>query len=324
VSETRRRSILEAASKDLELIGQLPPVVAAGFGVLALRRLGDVLTVACLPRTNKQAIRLLREVLEVEIVATPFEEGPLHEAIRSAYFADDESVNFPTFTGPGFLDDASTAAILRTEKVETPEAPVRDLPADQLVLATLTYRSVLTNEDAPDRGQALPDPSRTRMALGELDAGWRIEDDGFAHVYAASAPVSESAPVVLTEYRFSHLRHLFAGAVVNEHQLRTRWLDELPAVIHPTEVQLTGVEADGSLRFHVYDRVVRMSPGRPERIDLLYHFLSYGNRMSRVIEIEVHEIACVDRADIRYHSEAAKWKATELGRWFGLPGATRG
>jgi hypothetical protein len=319
VNESRRRSILDAASKDPELIAQLPAVVAAGFGILALRRLGDLLTVACFPQANKQAIRLLRDVLEVEIVATPFEEGPLHEAIRAAYFSEDESVNFPTFEVADFLDDPASAAILRDEKIESPEPRLCELPADQLVLATLTYRSVLTNTDAPSRGQALPQPQRTRMALGEIEGTWRIEDDGLPHLYSAKSPPPDSASAVLTEYRFNDLKHLYAGAVVSEHQIRTRYLEDQALVIHPTEIQLTGVERDGTLRLHVYDHLVRMPPGRPESVQVLYHFLSYGNRMRRLIQVDVHEIVCVPRASLRCHVGAVEWKASDLGRWFGLP-----
>jgi hypothetical protein len=257
-------------------------------------------------------------VLDVEIVATPFEYAALHEAIRKAY--GDESVNFPTFSGPAFLEDPASAAILKRQKVEQPGPTVDDLPSDQVVLATLTYRSLLANEDAPREGQALPNPARTRMRLGSIEGGWRLED-GVARVFS-SDPTPPSGPVVLTEYRFSEYRRLQAGAQVSEHEVRTRFDAALPLVVHPTEVQLTGVEADGTLRFHAYDRILRFAPGERGLIDVAYHFLSYGNRMRRTLEIDLHRIVCVPRDRLEMQLGSSDWKAAELARWFGLPETT--
>ena len=93
MNQERRRGILEAASSDPELLREIPAVVAASFGVLPLRRQGQVLTVACFPRVNRQGLRLLREVLELEIVATPFEERLMHDALTKAYYRGAQARN---------------------------------------------------------------------------------------------------------------------------------------------------------------------------------------------------------------------------------------
>lgn len=319
MSDAQRRSILEAAARDPELRRQVPPVVAAGFGVLALRRLGDVLTVACFPNANRQALRVLRDVLAVEIVATPFDERLLHEAIREAYFSGEESLNYPTFRDPEFLSDPASAEALGAEKVERP-GPVRnELPAGSLVLGDLTFRSVLENLDGPSRGGALPEPRRTRLELGDMERAWWRAEGGQLRAHRADGAIPDGAIGVFTEYRLCDYRHIRGGGRLSEHAVAAILLEELPLVVHPTEVQLTGVRCDGTLEFHVYDRTERCEPGAARRLELSYVFLSYGNRLRRRITLDVHELLLTRRADVEVVADAAPWGARAVARWFGLP-----
>lgn len=321
MSDTQRKAILEAAAKDRELVGMIPPVVAAGFGVLPLRRLGDVLTVACLPRASRRALRVLRDVLGLEIVATPFEGRSLHEAIRAAYFTGDETVNFPTFRDPDFLDDPRSAEALREEKVERPGPVELAVPPDQLALVTLRYRSTLRDLDGGSTGGALPDPARTRLELGELDVAWTRARAGLAGRAAeqvrlhAPGGLRDDVRVALTEFRTSEYRHV-VGQCVGEHAVRAHLLARLPHVIHPTEIQLTRVEADGALGLHLYDHHERVAPGTRRRLRVSYCFLSYGARLQRWIELDVDEVSTVARAVVQVHNQAAPWGPSELGRWF--------
>lgn len=315
MSETQRKAILEAAAQDRGLVAQVPAVVAAGFGVLPLRRLGDVLTVACLPRANRRALRLLRDVLGLEIVATPFEDKLLHEAIRAAYFPADETVNFPTFRDAGFLDDPASAAALRQEKVERAGAPELALDDDLVALVTLSYRAGLENLDGPGAGRALPDPRLTRLDLGALDVA-TVQRDGRAHVHAPGG-LPAGTRLVVTEYRQSEYRHS-PGGRIGEHAVHAHFVRALPHVVHPTEVQLTRLERDGAIGLHLYDRTVRVAPGERRRFELGYCFLSYGSRLRRTISLDVEEIGTVARAALDVHNQPAPWGARELGRWLGV------
>ncbi|MCO5166874.1 MAG: hypothetical protein M9894_10970 [Planctomycetes bacterium] len=314
MSETQRKAILDAALKDRELMELVPPVVAAGFGVLPLRRLGDVLTVACMPRASRRALRLLRDVLGLEIVAAPFEPANLRDAIEAAYFPGDGTVNFPTFRDPEFLDDPRSAEVLRREKVERPPPAELAVPADRLALVTLCYRSTLMDLDGPRPGGALPDPRRTRLDLGPLDLAWARRDERVA-VHAPDG-LPADARVALTEFRQSDYRHTPGGSV-GEHQVRAHLLSTLPHVIHPTEVQLVRVEADGAVGLHVYDRTERVGPGERRRLDLAYCFLSYGSRLRRTIVLDVEEAGTVARTRVDVHNQPAPWGVADLGRWLG-------
>ncbi|MCW8141491.1 MAG: hypothetical protein KIT58_21520 [Planctomycetota bacterium] len=318
MSETQRKAILEAAAKDRELVELVPPVVAAGFGVLPLRRLGDVLTVACMPRASRRALRLLRDVLGLEIVAAPFEAASLRDAIEAAYFQADATVNFPTFRDPDFLDDPRSAEALRREKVERPAPAELAVPPDRLALVTLCYRSTLSDLDGARAGGALPDPRRTRLDLGALDVAWARRGDRVqVHVPEAPEGLPPAARVALTEFRQSDYRH-GPGGTVGEHAVRAHLLTALPHLIHPTEVQLVQVDADGALGLHVYDRTERVAPGERRRLELAYCFLSYGSRLRRTIAVDVEEVGTVARTSVDVHNQPAPWGVTELGRWLGV------
>jgi hypothetical protein len=316
VSEAERKGILEAAARDPGLLREVPAVVAAGFGVLPLRRLGDVLTVACLPGASRRALRALRRVLGVEVVATPFERESLLAAIRDAYLSGEETVNYPTFLDPDFLDDPAAVAALGAEKVEAVPPARLELPPDRVALVTLSYRSTLESLDAPARGGALPDLERTKLQLGPLDVGW-VRRGEAVHVHPGPAGLPDDARVLLTEYRATDVL-LARGVRSSEHAVRACALDALPHVIHPTEVQLVGVDRQGGLALHVYDRLERVAPGARRRLEVAYCFLSYGTRLRRTIELVVEEVITVARRALDVHNHPAPWGAEELGRWLGV------
>lgn len=322
MTRSPRRALLEAAARDAELLALVPPVVAAGFGVLPLRRSGALLRVACFGHANRQALRLLREVLQLDIIASAFDERDLVDAIQAAYFKTDESVNFPTFLEPDFLDDPGSAAVLREEKVEVTGPVVRELPAGQLALATLSYATVLENLDGPRGGAALPEPRRTRVQLGELDLGWRVAPDETVVYLPPGGELPPSASAVLTEFRTSEYRQAPGGGRMSEHEVRRAAVDALPYVIHPTEVQLLGFAGDGTPVIHAYDRSRTLRAG--EALEVAYHFLSYGSRLRRRIRLVLEELKVVAREQVRVVSGAGpSWGPRELGLWFGLERAGR-
>ncbi len=311
----RREAILAQAIRDPELVKCITPVVATGFGIVPLRRLGDVLTVACSPRANPAAIRLLRDVLDLEVVATPFEEHLIRDAIDTAYLQEAPLVNFPTFSNPDFLEDPGSAEILREEKFESIGDAGSELPPGRVTLATLSFWTRLTDADAPPPGQALPILERSRIRLGDLEVAWRLEPEG----PVVFDPPPDLAGLVVTQYRASEYRHLRGGGWVDDHGVETDVAADLPLVIHPTEVQLLGITSSGGLRFHLYDEVRVVEPGERAKFVVEYHFLSYGTRMTRRIELEVLEVVSVAAEQVQRRSSVGSWGPVELGRWFNLP-----
>jgi hypothetical protein len=322
VSEEPSRAIIEQALRNRELLDAVPAVVALSFGVLPVKKQGSVLTVACFPHANREALRLLREVLLHEIVAFPVEERPLQTALQKAYQTDDDrSPNFPTFREPDFLGRPGAAQALRCEKVEPIGATGSSLAEGAIVLAAWSYRSCLWNLDHPGTGGALPEPRTTKYELRDQELAWAVDKSGSP--FRVGAKLAPDAVLLANEWRLSDHRHVAPGALFAEHRVLGTALGpgELPYVIHPTEVQLARVEPSGALVFHVYDHEVRVLPEEPTTFHCSYHFLSFGNRLRREIEVEVHELSVADRAQLPLREGSPGWTPRELERWFAAPPA---
>lgn len=313
MSKASRKAILEQAAATPELVAEVSPVIAAGFGVLPLRRLGDRLTVACFADANRRALRALRDLLGLEIVATPFDSRLLHGALQKAYFEARESVNLPTFLDPDFLDDPACLEALGAEKVEQIPTGVDALPADAVAVCELSYRSRLTNRDHPTRGGALPDRDRLRLVLGETELAWLWRDGR----PAPRGPVGDDVRLLLNEYRFTSYDRGPTMAQVSEHEIRAGRLIAVPHVVHPTEVQVVALDPDGGLQVHVYDHVEAAPVGRATVLSVAYHFLSYGSRLERRIEVELHPLPASTRAALT-PAASDRWGRIEVARWLDL------
>jgi hypothetical protein len=317
MSQDNRKLILDAAIKNAELLSSIPPILAAGFGVVPIARAGQTLTIACFAHVKRPSLEALRKVLGLELVASPFEDQLLHRAISQAYFPNDESLNFPTFLEPDFLERDSCLEQLRTEKVEKVGPPAVRLPPSELVLSTLTYSTTLESLDQ-DAPSGLRDPRRTKFELRDDPVAWLRDGRGCPIVHSDEAQVREGPLAgLLVEYRFSDHLHIAPGALYAEHVLRSTPLlrEGLPFVIHPSEIQLERIEADGSLVFHAYDHEEIAKAGRASWFELTYYFLSYGSRLRREIRIAVHEVEVVDRQKLEVRPGPAPWGKTEFGRW---------
>jgi len=321
VTDERKRALLERAIADRELLASVPPIVAFAFGVIPLKKEGTVLTLAAMPNSNADAIRVLREVLDHEIVATRFDERLLQTTIQKAYpDAEDHSINFPTFDDPDFLKKPGVARILREPKVEKIGATGCELEAGAVVLASLTYRGCLHNLEHKIPRGCLPDARRIKYELRDDDLVWTFDGEAPV-VWTDTAKKEEPLPVVLLdEFRFSDHRNYSPGSLYAEHKASGIALaaKDLPFVVHPTEVQLVRVERSGALAFHVYDHEERALPGRPLRFSCRYHFLSFGHRLRREIDVTVHDVILADRAELTARTGKPRWGAREVERWFAL------
>jgi hypothetical protein len=321
MTDERKRALLERAIADKELLATVPAIVAFAFGVIPLEKKGSVLTVAAMRSVNKEALRVLRAVLEVEVVATLFDERLIQTSIDKAYPQDDEhALNFPTFEDPAFLSHPETPRRLREVKVEKLGATGSELPPGALVLATLTYRGRLESLEYPVTRGCLPDARRIKYELRDDDLAWTFEKDGPVIWPEPHAEEGEESPVLfLNEFRFSDHSNYSPGSLYAEHSARGVALaaSQLPFVIHPTEVQLLRVERSGALVFHAYDREERALPGEERRFRCRYHFLSFGQRLRREIEIAVHEVLVTERGRCAVKPGRPRWSAREVGLWFG-------
>lgn len=319
MTDEKKRALLERALSDKELLATVPPVVAFAFGVVPLEKKGGVLTVAAMRATKREVLRVLRDVLELEIVATLFDERLLQTSIDKAYPQDEEhSINFPTFAEPDFLERPGVAARLREVKVEKLGEVGCALDEGSLVLASLTYRGRLHNLEFPDGKGSLPDARRIKYELRDDDLVWTLEKDGPVF-WTEAARECEKPALLLDEFRFSDHANIAPGGLYGEHTARGVALAaaQLPFVIHPTEVQLVRIEKSGALVFHAYDRDERAEPDRAHSFTCRYHFLSFGQRLRREIDVDVHEVLVHDRSRLARRPGKPRWGQREVARWFG-------
>jgi hypothetical protein len=318
-----RKKLLERAIADKELLATVPPVVAFAFGVIPLKVEGTVLTLASIhgPGVSADAIRVLREVLGREIVATPFEERLITTTIQKAYpDEDDHAINFPTFSDPDFLKKPGTPAILREPKVERLGATGCELDAGTVVLASLTYRGRLHNLEFPRIRGNLPDARRIKYELRDEDLVWTTEQ-GEPVVWPDAAKSEPLPAILLDEFRFSDHMNYSPGSLYAEHKVSGVALAAkgLPFVVHPTEVQLVRVERSGALVFHVYDHEERVEAGTTRSFGCRYYFLSFGQRLRREIDLVVHDVIRADRTKLLARAGKPRWGAREVERWFAIP-----
>jgi len=319
MTDEKKRALLERAIGDKELLSAVPPIVAFAFGVIPLEKKGSVLTLATMRTANKDALRVLRAVLEQEIVAVFFDDRLLQSSIDKAYPQTEEhAINFPTFEDPDFLAKPETARRLREVKIEKLGATGSQLEPGALVLASFTYRGHLESLEHGGARGALPDARRIKYELRDDDLAWTLE--GAKPLGWTCAWKEEPAPVVLlNEFRFSDHSNYAPGALYAEHTARGVALGagSFPFVIHPTEVQLLRVERSGALVFHAYDHEERALPGREHRFACRYHFLSFGQRLRREIEITVHEVVLAKLESVDRRDGRPRWGSREVARWFG-------
>ena len=295
---------LEAVRKDAGLIATIPRVVAAEFGVVPLRLEGDVLEVASIPGVSPRVIEALSRALEKRVEPVPFEEALVHLYVTQLY-VQKRALNFNTFTEDDFLERPDCLKKLLEEKESEPVKPhLRPDPA-RLALLDYAYRSVLENLDsrAPAAG----------FQAGGTELAFEVAGEGEAAVTRIFR--REDLPgsvLVLARESYS-----YAG-IEHAHGWRSHEVRAFPFYIHPTELQLTGIEADGTLHLYVYDHVEKVRPGETPRYEVCYQFLSMGTRLRRTLRLKVYGIWHVPRDKIERTVDPIRWTPFHLQRWLGF------
>jgi hypothetical protein len=295
---------LEAARRDPALVATVPRVVAAGFGAIPLGEASGALEVAVAEGASPRAVAALGRVLARPVIPIVVGDALIHVYLRRIYLRN-ETLNFHTFLEEDFLERESLTPLLREEKETEPVKPHLHPDPERLVLLDYAYRSVLTNLDAA--GGPVP------FHAGETDLAFEVEGEGA--ILGARVYRREELPasvILLARESYS-----LAG-IERAHGWRAHEVRKLPFVIHPSELQLTGIEADGTLHFYVYDRVVKLAPGDERRFDVEYYFLSMGQRYRRHLTLRIYGIWSVPRARVRRVLDPLRWGPEHLRRWLGF------
>ncbi|HVY62679.1 MAG TPA: hypothetical protein VHF22_13555 [Planctomycetota bacterium] len=304
---------LEAARRDPDLLGAIPRVVAAQFGVVPLKRLaGGGLEVAIVPSHAPAAVRGLERALRRKVVACPFDEG-LVQLYLSRVYLRDETMNFNTFGTADFLERDEDLALLLLQKPMRPVEPHLRADPASLVVLDYAYRSTLEPLDARGFPVAFDEDAATDLpfVLPPEPATNRESDEPEPPVTISRDVDLPASVAILARESFS------CGGAEHRHGWRRHEISELPFMIHPSELQVTGLEPDGALDLFIYDHVERVRPGDAPRYEITYHFLSMGQRLRRHLILKIYSLSVVPRSAVARTGDALPWQPRHFQRWLG-------
>jgi hypothetical protein len=222
------------------------------------------------------------------------------------------AVNFHTFTREDFLASPELVRLLLVEKPHEPVKPTLRPDPRRLALFDYDYQSRLTALDAP------PERRGFEVEAGSTDLAFGILTDGDRLVAAVhrEEPVPRGVHLIVRE------SYATTGGEP-AHGWRSHEVRKLPFMIHPTELQVTGLASDGALTLLVYDDLVQVRPGDTPSFTITYYFLSMGQRLKRTLWLRIHGLWSLPRDELRYTKEALPWTPEHLRRWLGAELAGR-
>jgi hypothetical protein len=296
---------LEAARREPALLALVPAVVAAGFGALPIGVANGVLEVAVAASASPRATAALGRVIGRAVAPVPFGDALIHVYLRRMYLRErNETLNFHTFVEEDFLERESSARLLREQKEHEPVKPHVHPDPERLVLLDYAYRSVLWNLDAP----SAPAP----FQAGETELSFDVAEGPAAEPVVSRREDVPPSVLILARESYSN------AGIEHAHGWRAHEIRRLPFLVHPTELQITGIEADGTLHLFIYDRVERVRPGEARRFACEYYFLSMGQRYRRRLVLKIYGIWSVPRAKLRRTVDSLPWRPQHLERWLGF------
>lgn len=92
----------------------------------------------------------------------------------------------------------------------------------------------------------------------------------------------------------------------------------LPVLLHPTELQLAHIAADGTLSVHLYDHVETLCPGKTPTWAIEYWYLDLGQRQHRHLRLSIRGYRVVPRGQVRVLPGPAPWTPGALAEILGL------
>lgn len=295
---------LEAARGDAGLVAAIPPVVAAGFGVIPIRREADG---GLLVAASGAGAPGRFETLE-RIVSCPVRHRPFHELVLRTFlpriYLEGKNINFPTFRTADFLEDPACARILAAEKKDDPEVSGTLLPAGQIAIVEASIRSDLEDLDSTPISRAVPHGFESYAPA----LAFRVR--GHVVTCYREHPLDPEVSMLLQEdVRYGGLDH--------EHGVRSAEVKTFPHLVHPTEIQIAALGDDGSLGVYCYDRVAWVKPeSAPETFSITYYFLSFGRRLKRRLTYRIQSILILPRGRLVEEPPSAdRWTPQDLARW---------
>jgi hypothetical protein len=292
-----RVRLLEKAQKDKRLQAFLSSESASAFGAYPLGTEKETLVVAVPAWADLTLYPLLGRAIGRPIRPVPMESDLVLGYIFRAYLTG-EFPNFHTFPDPEFVTEENLPLLI-TGKVEPLPPSVLKVPKDHVLLLDLALQSDLKNLDRYEGDM--------RIHPGEMEIPFSREN---STVRVFGGAVGEEVRILLKlSYRYEGMEH--------RHGFTSKRLEDLPFVLHPTELQLLLARDKGDTGFWVFDSVQTVPAGERATLSCTYHFLNFANRYRRTLTLKILGTEIVPVAALRIEEGDSRWTLDDFDRWFG-------
>lgn len=317
---------LQATLQDPETLGTIPPVLAVGFGVIPLEVLDSAVLMGHVPEIYPGCLQFLEDYYCKEIVPVELDEKLAMQAINEGYIKG-KQINHDTFDDPDFVLKPENESRLLNEKVESIGTVSCGLEDEEVVFLESSYYSLLVNLDRPEEeeeGKIESEDIPFKIINGVPRVHQEpIKDETLVLKRRNSEMAStgeRSSGVIKDDTLLVERRNYSFEGCQHRQGIARHDVSALPFLIHPTEIQITQIHADGSLTFHVYDHLEKVAVGSAASFRIPYHFISLGHRYSRVLTYQIHALRKFRREKIVYVNDSLPWGPEDTERWFHLGG----
>lgn len=296
--EAQQRALSEVAEK-ASLTRLLPAVAAYSLGAIPLSRDDDGIALATFPGICSGALGLLRRHLGAPVKPVEFDENVMAFFVDKIYL-NGRGVNIHTFASPDFLDDPRNDERVLSLKVEHPEPAIAGANPGKIVLLDVHLASALADLDNPQ-------PARLEAwRLGEFCPGFRREGDRWT-VWSA-APLPADAPLFI-----QYSEHYSGGEFFRD--ITGEAVREFPFILFPSEVQILGVRAEGTVELYLDGATHSIAPGQTPVLGTEYWLVRHGHRFHRRLTVAVKGVWLADRRNIDVAPPFRGAGAPELANW---------
>ncbi len=296
--EAQQRALSEVAEK-ASLTRLLPAVAAYSLGAIPLSRDDDGIAMATFPGICAGALGLLRRHLGAIVKPVEFDENVMAFFVDKIYL-NGRGVNIHTFKSPDFLDDPRNDERVLSLKIEHPEPATSRAVPGKIVLLDIHLASELADLDNPQ-------PARLEAwRLGEFCPGFRRNGDRW--IVWSPGPLSPDAPLFI-QYSEHYSGSEFFRDITGEA------VGEFPFILFPSEVQILGVGADGTVDVYVDGTTHPVAPGQTPTLGTEYWLVRHGHRFHRKLTIGVKDVRLVDRGALDMTPPFRGAGAPELANW---------
>ncbi|MCR4317485.1 MAG: hypothetical protein NUW37_14190 [Planctomycetes bacterium] len=295
----------QLAKEQTDLFDRIEPLWCYQFGVVPIGEDSEFIYLAAVGDVDSRVPDLLRPMVPKKLHFSYFPYDLVTNLIFD--FVRDETIFFPTFEDESFLGSEDAHELLSKIKVEGPLPSINKLDEDLCLIGDFTYV----------QRSRYPHANRQRKLVPTGQDNPVFSRVGHTILTLSDEPISPGTIAVIKKsWRFE--------GVMQAHGLDGVFLDKLPFVIHPYEIQMTGIDADGSIELNFDGKVHKVGPKSSGSIEFSFCRFELGVLLRRDFFFKCHYLEAVSRRRLKHDPAYFGSKLplpavrSDLTRWYGL------